>query len=165
MKNSFYVGVAVIAVGVIGLVAVFVVNGTGGGLPAFPSNAQSVGEEIFVYGTDGGRAVPRRGGIGMMGGSTGGCADCHGRDGRGGRVSMMMMGSFEAPDIRWSTLTSTDMEHAEGEAAHPPFDRDSFARALRDGVDPDGDELKSPMPRWRVSDAQADALIEYLQGL
>ncbi|MHB8867286.1 MAG: c-type cytochrome [Thermoleophilia bacterium] len=165
MKNSFYVGVVAIAVGVIGLVAVFAVNSAGTGSLVFRPAAESVGGEIFLYGTDGGRAIPRRGSIGMMGGSGLGCADCHGRDGRGGRVSMMMMGSFEAPDIRWSTLTSTEMEHAEGEAAHPPFDRDSFARALRDGVEPDGGELKSPMPRWRVSDAQVDALIEYLQGL
>ncbi len=165
MKNSFYVGVVAIAVGLIGLAAVFVVNSAGTGSLVFRPAAESVGGEIFLYGTDGGRAVSRRGSIGMMGGSGLGCADCHGRDGRGGRASMMMMGSFEAPDIRWSTLTSADMEHADGEAPHPPFDRDSFARAIRDGVDPGGDELKSPMPRWGVNDAQVDALIEYLKGL
>lgn len=165
MRTSFYIGAVAIAVGVIGLLAVLIVYSAGVGSLDFRPNAQSVGEEIFLYGTDGGRAVSRRGGIGMMGGSRGGCADCHGRDGRGGRVSRMMMGSFDAPDIRWSTLTSTEMEHAGDEAPHPPFDRDSFARALRDGVDPGGGELESPMPRWRVSDVQVDALIEYLSGL
>lgn len=165
MKNSFYVGVVFIVAGLIGLVAVFVLSTAGTGSLVFRPATQSLGAEIFLYGTDGGRAVPRRGSIGMMGGSGLGCANCHGTDGRGGRVSMMMMGSFEAPDIRWSTLTSTELEQTEGETPHPPFDRDSFARALRDGVDPGGDELKSPMPRWGVNDAQVDALIEYLQGL
>ncbi|MBU2600932.1 MAG: cytochrome c [Actinobacteria bacterium] len=166
MKNSFYVGVVFIAAGLIGLAAVFVVYSAGTGSLVFRPAAESLGAEIFLYGTAGGRAVPRRGSIGMMGGSRLGCADCHGTDGRGGRVNMMMMmGSFEAPDIRWSTLTSTEMEHTEGETPHPPFDRDSFARALRDGVDPDGGKLESPMPRWGVNDAQVDALIEYLQGL
>lgn len=80
-------------------------------------------------------------------------------------MSMMMAGSFEAPDIRWSTLTSTDMEHPEGEAPHPPFDRESFARALRQGVEPGGGKLEPPMPRWQMNAQEIDALIAYLQQL
>jgi len=165
MKSTFYVGVIVIVVGLIGLVAVFVLNSAGPGSLVFRPAAESLGEEIFLYGSDGGRAIRRRGDIGMMGGSGLGCADCHGTDARGGRVSMMMMGNFEAPDVRWGTLTSSDMEHEEGETPHPPFDRESFARALREGVDPGGGDLESPMPRWQVNDAQVDALIDYLKGL
>lgn len=165
MRGSFYTGVILIAAGVFGLAALVAAGGLDIGSPTLRPAAGSLGGEIFLYGTDGGRAIGRRGGIGMMGGSGLGCADCHGNDGRGGRVSMMMMGSFEAPDIRWSTLASAEMEHDEGEDAHPPFDRDSFARAVREGVDPAGGELDSAMPRWRLSDAQIDALIEYLRGL
>ncbi len=165
MKNSFYIGVVVIAIGLIGLGAVFILNGAGAQSLVFRPAADSVGEEIFLNGTDNGRSISRRGGIRMMGGSGLGCADCHGRDGRGGRVSMMMMGSFEAPDIRWSTLTSADMGHEEGEVAHPPFDRDSFARAVREGIDPGGGDLETAMPRWQLNDAQIDAVIEHLKGL
>lgn len=165
MKRSTYVGVVLIAVGLFGVAAVIGTGCTGAGSLGVRPAAQSLGGEIFLYGTDSGRAIPRQGGIGMMGGLGSGCADCHGVDGRGRRVSRMMMGSFEAPNIRWSTLTSTDMQHAEGETPHPPFDRDSFARALREGVDPGGGELKSAMPRWQVNDAQVDALMEYLKGL
>lgn len=163
MKRTFYAGIALVAVGVVGLVLVLALGPAGpwpfSGGPA----VHSLGEEIFLYGTDDGRRIPRRGGIGMMGSGLG-CAACHGTDGRGDRVSMMMA-RFETPDIRWSTLSSAEMEHEEGEAPHPPYDRESFARALRQGVDPGGDRLESPMPRWRISDDEVDALIAYLKQL
>jgi hypothetical protein len=46
------------------------------------------------------------------------CAGCHGSDGRGGTVRMMMS-SFDAPDIRYSTLIEGEHEDAHGE--HPPI--------------------------------------------
>lgn len=163
MKRTFYAGIALVSIGVVGLVVVLALGSAGVRLFLGAPAVHSLGEEIFLYGTDDGRRIPRRGGIGMMGSGLG-CAACHGTDGRGDRVSMMM-GSFEAPDIRWSTLGSAEMEHEEGEAPHPPYDRESFARALRQGVDPGGHPLESPMPRWRISDDEVDALIDYLKQL
>lgn len=163
MRSTLYAGVGLIVVGIVGLVLVLALGSAGlrpfSGRPA----VHSLGEEIFLYGTDDGRRIPRRGGIGMMGSGLG-CTACHGTDGRGDRVSMMMA-SFETPDIRWSTLGSGEMEHEEGEAPHPPFDRESFARALRQGVDPGGNALESPMPRWQITDHEVDALIAYLKQL
>jgi len=72
------------------------------------------------------------------------------------------MSSFRTPDIRWSTLTSS--QDPEGRP-QTPFDEASFARALRDGVDPEGDQLKAPMPQWRLTDAEVVALVTYLRGL
>jgi hypothetical protein len=121
----------------------------------------SLGQRIFLTGTDeSGRFIPRSTGVGMMGGSVA-CADCHGRDGRG-RTVRMMMSHFTSPDIRWSTLTSP--QDPEGKA-QTPFDEVSFAHVLRDGIDPEGDRLKAPMPLWDVTDAEVRALVQYLQTL
>lgn len=112
----------------------------------------SLGERIFVSGTDeNGQPIPRSGGMGMM--SIGrSCAQCHGADGKG-RTLAMMMGGFSTPDITWTHLSSDG------------FDPAAFARAVRDGVDDEGATLRFPMPRWGLSDAQVDALIAYLRTL
>ena len=63
----------------------------------------SPGERIFLSGVGSdGRALPRtvsrvaQGSL-MMGG--GGCASCHGADGRGGTLSTMSGAAIEAPDV------------------------------------------------------------------
>jgi cytochrome c oxidase subunit 2 len=120
-----------------------------------------LGERIYRTGTDEtGRPITRSGGPGMMNGAQG-CADCHGPDGRGRTVGAMM-GSFQAPDIRWSTLSSP--QDPEGQP-QTPFDEAGFARAVRDGIDPEGDRLKAPMPLWQLTDPQVRAIIRYLQTL
>lgn len=95
------------------------------------------------------------------------CADCHGPDGRGGTFRMMM-GSYTAPDIRYKTLTST--EHGdEGGAGnheeHPPYMDETIKRAITEGLDPAGDPLEFPMPRWRMSESDLNDLLDYLKTL
>lgn len=120
----------------------------------------ALGKVIFLTGADqNGRAIPRSGGIGMMG--SGGCITCHGPDGKGGTISMM--GTYQVPDIRWSTL-SQPMKSSEG-GTEPPYDPTTFARAVRDGIGSDGDHLESVMPRWQLTDPQVDGLIAYLKTL
>lgn len=95
------------------------------------------------------------------------CVYCHGHDGRGGMVRIMM-GCFDAPDIRWDVLTETH-DGDDGEDAdqddHPPYDLGSFARALREGEEPAGGPLGSVMPRWGMTDEEIEALAEYLETL
>jgi cytochrome c oxidase subunit 2 len=121
----------------------------------------SLGARIYLDGLGEDGAIPRTAvGPGMMGG---GCATCHGLDGRGGRFSMMM-GIFEAPDITYDTLTG---EHAE-EGAHADDEEwsdDDIRRATVDGLKPDGDRLDPFMPRWKLSESEFDALLEYLKEL
>jgi cytochrome c oxidase subunit II len=90
------------------------------------------------------------------------CADCHGDDGQGGQARMMME-SFEAPAITWDSLTGEHGDH--GVDGHPPYDEESLKRAIRDGVDPEGNRLDSLMPRWEISDSDVDDLIEFLKSL
>jgi hypothetical protein len=117
----------------------------------------SLGARIYADGVgENDRPIPRSSiGPGMMGG---GCVRCHGINGTGGYVRMM--GGFEAPDIRYSTLTSPHEDH-DGEGWS---DRD-IRRAIVEGVEPDGEELDPLMPRWRLSDAEFRALIDYLKEL
>jgi cytochrome c oxidase subunit II len=90
------------------------------------------------------------------------CADCHGSDGRGGTVRMMMS-SFDAPDIRYSTLIEGEHEDAHGE--HPAYMDEDIKRAITEGIDPAGEELDWIMPRWEMTDEQLNDLIAYMKTL
>jgi len=90
------------------------------------------------------------------------CASCHGPDGRGGRQRMMMR-TFDAPDIRFQTL-STPRKNDQGED-EPIFTEATVKRAITEGVDPDGKDLEWPMPRWSMSAADLDDLVQYLKTL
>lgn len=140
--------------------------GLGGG--RYASN----GERIYFSGTSANGRISSSGGDvgggmiggqGMMGGQLA-CADCHGPDGRGG-PHVMHMTSMDAPDIRWSALTEAEHGAEEGEMEHPPFNEETFKRAVTQGLDPGGTPLAPAMPRWRVSDEDLDDLIVFLRGL
>lgn len=78
------------------------------------------------------------------------CATCHGKDAAGGGE-----GGNKAPSIRWDVLTRAT-------PARPAYDTDSFARAISDGLNPDGRALSQAMPRYRLPPAEIAALIAYL---
>lgn len=132
---------------------------------AFASN----GERIYFTGSSrsGGTISYEQGpGGGMMAGMLA-CADCHGPEGRGGRVRMMMQ-SFEAPDIRWETLTAEegDHQHEEGEQhQHPPYSPETLGRAIAEGIDSAGEPLDPVMPRWQMSEQDLADLIAFLRTL
>jgi mono/diheme cytochrome c family protein len=90
------------------------------------------------------------------------CAGCHGRDGRGGTVQVMM-GSFQAPDIRYKTLAAE--EHEEEHQEHPAYDDDLVKRAITQGLDPAGASLDLPMPRWRMAESDLQDLLDFLKSL
>ena len=69
----------------------------------------SNGERIyFTAESSSGQPITYSGSIRMMHSIT--CANCHGPNGKGGRVNMMMS-SFNVPDITWGKLTRA--EHYE----------------------------------------------------
>lgn len=126
---------------------------------------ESNGEQIYITGTS------RRGttitpvmqpGMGRMRGSRLTCASCHGSDGRGGEVQMVMR-VVEVPDIRYETLTGDD--HGEDEHEHEPYTEETIRRAITEGVDPDGEPFDWPMPRWSMADEDIDDLVEFLRTL
>jgi cytochrome c oxidase subunit 2 len=127
--------------------------------------ASSLGQQIYYTGADASGPIPRTiagggmMGFGMMGNVA--CVDCHGQDGRGGRAAMMY-GSIDFPDIRYSTLTTA--QSSDGTTSPAWTDAD-ISRAIRDGVEPNRQPLKAPMPRWAMSDADVNAVIAYLKEL
>jgi len=153
--------VVMLAVGTVGLFAAFVLLGG----PATTGSVSSPGQRIYYTGSDAVGPIPRTiaGGAfmgpGMMGNVA--CVNCHGEDGRGGRVGMMF-GSVDIPDIRYSTLTTA---RSDGTATIPAWTDADITRAIRDGFEPNGQPLKSPMPRWSMTDADMTDVIAYLKEL
>ena len=91
-RSGLVTGIVLIILGVVALgVLLALALPTGGPLHRYApwySSGQgtygSLGERIYLTGSDEtGRPIPRSGGVGMMS-TTLGCADCHGRDGKGG---------------------------------------------------------------------------------
>lgn len=151
---------------VVGLVLVIVYAGLLGlegrvdSVRLWGNRFDSNGERIyFTASSDSGQPIVAE--MGHMTASTPmmACADCHGADGRGGTV-WMMMGWVDAPDIRYQTLTAA--EHEEG---HAPYTEELIKRAITQGLDPAGEPLEFPMPRWRMSAADLEDLIGYLKQL
>ncbi|MFQ5855045.1 MAG: c-type cytochrome [Anaerolineae bacterium] len=138
----------------------------------FPGRFRSNGERIYFTATsDSGQPISaemagmqmrRPGPVEGMHRGMMTCATCHGTDGRGGRVNMMM-GTFEAPDIRYRTLAEGDHDDAHEE--HPPYTDETIRRAITQGIDPAGEPLDWPMPRWHMSERDVDDLLEYLKTL
>lgn len=144
---------------------------TTGGFGPF-TRFDSNGERIYYTGTSSTDSISYSGGDfspmtgrGMMGrsvmrGISLACADCHGSDAKGGQ-HLMHMQIMDAPDIRWTTLTSA--EEGGHAMAHDPFTPETFAQAVREGIDPAGGPLDLAMPRWQMSDQDIADLIEFLQ--
>jgi cytochrome c oxidase subunit II len=133
--------------------------------PVASPQVLSPGQQIYLTGTSANGPIPSSvpaGGMmgqGRMGGVS--CVDCHGEDGRGGDRAMMF-GGVEIPDIRYSVLSSP---RSEDSTTAPGWTDRDIARAIRDGIEPNGEQLKAPMPRWDMTDAEIDDVIAYLKEL
>ncbi len=92
----------------------------------------------------------------MQGGMA--CANCHGANGQGGTLNMMMTGTVEVPNIQYNTLTKAASDR-------PPYSDETLKRAITEGLDPDGKPLDWPMPKWNLTDQQVNDLIAFLKSL
>jgi len=118
----------------------------------------SAGERVFLTGAGSdGQAIKRTGATTWQGSrmmmSGNGCGSCHGANGRGGTIAMMMRTPIKTPDITYAALMKAGFTDA------------TIKRAIRDGLDEAGKPLKDPMPRWQMSDADVAATIAYLKQL
>ena len=127
----------------------------------------SNGERIyFTAESASGQPITYTGSIRMMHAIS--CANCHGPEGEGGRVNMMMS-YFDSPNITWHVLTQEE-EHEEEQGQgeheeHPPYTEVTLKRAIVEGVDPAGEHLDDEMPRWRMSEQDLDDLVEFIKTL
>lgn len=131
----------------------------GPGTPFRSGGFTSNGEQIFFTGTSARDTITTTGGPFWFQMHGGGCATCHGPDGKGGTV--IMMGRFTAPNITYKVLTG----QASGEEDHKPYTDALIKRAITRGIDSNGDRLSQNMPRWQMSDRDLNNLIDYLKTL
>jgi len=88
------------------------------------------------------------------------CASCHGHDGEG-----RPEGGVAPSAITWERLTKPYGTEQEGGRSHPPYNEESLARAITEGLDPAGNRLQVAMPRYRMSRADLADLIAFLHRL
>lgn len=125
------------------------------------SSYSSNGEQIFLTGVDeDGNVLTARSTSGRFGHMFSmmrpvACVHCHGVDAKGGFT--LPDGTVSA-DIRWDSLTKPNKGEEE-----ETFDEASFKKAVKEGVEPNGDRLSYYMPRWEISNTDLDALISYLK--
>jgi cytochrome c oxidase subunit 2 len=139
---------------VIGLVLLTLIAGLL--LSCAPSDYKSNGERIFFTATSAsGKPISAQGFTMMQGRIS--CANCHGADGHGGEVSLMMS-RFEAANITWDVLTGPYEDHAA-------YNEKTLKDAISKAVDPNGKRLGSPMPVWQMADEDLNDLIAFLKTL
>jgi len=145
-------------------------HGSGQTAESAKKTFSSNGERIYFTATsNSGQRISAIGGM-MVHAEITSCADCHGEDGRGREVRMMMH-SFTAPDIRYDSLTSTHHHEEEAEDDHsvegeePPYTDETIKEAITKGLDPSRKRLDPIMPRWNMSGADLEDLLDYLKSL
>jgi hypothetical protein len=97
------------------------------------------------------------------------CANCHRRSGFGVEEGRIVIPPITGKYLfRGSSADATQMAHPGSEAVSPRRSRyssETLARAIRDGIDPDGRKLDYLMPRFALDDATMTVLIGYLKQL
>jgi len=120
------------------------------------------GRALYTLGTSAGdRAVTAR----IFGGervpaATLPCVQCHRPDGSGG-----VEGGRGVPRLTRATLAMPRESRGGGERARPAYDRDTLARAIRDGKDAAGRAFDELMPRYEMDERDLADLLAYLAVL
>jgi hypothetical protein len=139
--------------------------------PADAAPADRVGQAIYVRGVRGSGEPLQgiRGGGLVTSGADAACVNCHQRSGLGsveGGVSIPpVTGDFlfrsRAHDASEPAMPYVESVHANRD----PYTEATLARAIRDGVDPQGRPLSYVMPRYALDDEDMAALVAYLRRL
>lgn len=128
------------------------------------SQFKSVGEQIYYTGIgSNGSPIVFYGGPMWLRMHGGGCASCHGVHGRGGVP--VMMGTAIPTDIRYKALTGEEKHAHEGKEEEHNYTDALIKRAITQGLEANGEVMDWTMPRWLMSEADLNALIEYLKTL
>ncbi|HST79294.1 MAG TPA: ABC transporter substrate-binding protein [Verrucomicrobiae bacterium] len=127
------------------------------------SPQQAIGKHIFSEGASPSNTPIEAilgGGTSRIPGRLMPCASCHGADGQG-----RPEGGVTPSNITWDVLERALTSSDPLARRRPAYDIKGLRRAIRDGVDPAGHQLGLTMPRFRMSDADLNSLIEYLHIL
>ncbi len=138
--------------------------------PAY-SGAPTSGELLYSRGIlpSGESVAGERVSGGASSGADAACTSCHRRSGLG-----TIEGRTVIPAITAKYLFRTGVRGAQQAVARQnmrssvsrsPYTDVTLARAIREGIDPDGRTLDYLMPRYSLDDAAMNSLIEYLKQL
>jgi hypothetical protein len=153
-KRSVFVIVTVLAV----------ISGSAGLVQSQGRRFKSPGEQIYYSGIgSNGYHIFRYGGPMWIRMHGGGCISCHGIHGKGGVP--VMMGTAIPTDIRYEALTGKEKHVHGGKEQEHHYTDVLIKRAITQGLAADGKLLDWTMPRWQMSEADLDALIDYLKTL
>ncbi|QVN19719.1 c-type cytochrome [Burkholderia pyrrocinia] len=142
-----------------------------GGEAAAPVVPADAGEAIFQRGILGSGApleAVHQDGVRLRGAAAA-CINCHRRSGLGSKE-----GNNTIPPITWrylvhpraQTAEDLDIPYVPGmRTDREPYTEERLARAVRDGIDPEGRPLGSLMPQYALGDADMAALTGYLKRL
>jgi mono/diheme cytochrome c family protein len=112
----------------------------------------ALGQQIFTTGVGtSGQHIAFTEGSDRFKSKPGGCVGCHGDDGHGRKTA-----KGSTPDITYSALRGAKPLYPSDEAV---------LKAVREGVDQEGGKLAKAMPRWQLSDAEGQAVLEQLKAL
>jgi hypothetical protein len=129
------------------------------------------GEQIYRQGAlpSGEPLLAERLGAPPMQGQTAACMNCHRRSGLG-----TVEGQIYVPPVtpqylfRPMSVPAAQMRRSSGQTRRPvrsPYTPATLARALREGIDPDGRRFDYLMPRYPLDEASMSELIAYLRQL
>ena len=142
------------------LVGVFLMCACGGTRVSAQTDAWELGRSIFEkgIGRDGRKIGGRIHGGLLLRGDTVACSSCHGSDARGGGEAFI-----DVPDIRWVTLSKPYAPRMVGQS-RTPYTRETFSRALHQGINSGERTLDPGMPRFDLSQDETMALVQYLKA-
>ena len=152
--------------------SIAIVGGLAGVMvPAFAQDALSVGRAIYRQGqTSTGAPVhaERMAGL-IVSGAAAACVHCHRPSGFGTAEGRSVVPPVAGPylfGLRSDSLAFIDKRRAGGPAVPREVYTDAtLIRAIRYGVDNMGRQLDVLMPRYRLADEDAAALVAYLKSL
>jgi len=139
--------------------------------PAGTVSPNGVGQSIYLHGVLGSGAPlegTRDGGV-VTRGADASCVSCHQRSGLGsaeGRLSIPPITGEYLFHPRVADPSRPALPYVESVRGNrEPYTDETLARAIREGVDPDGRPLNWLMPRFALGDEDLAALVGYLKAL
>jgi hypothetical protein len=139
---------------------------------AEPAPAKSpVGQAIYLEGVLGSGAplAATRAGAEAVTGEQAACVNCHRRSGLGSQEARSSIPPITGQFLFHSQTggaNESQLPYIPGaRLKRTPYTEDTLARAIREGVDPDGRRLSYLMPRFALDGADMSALIAHLRSL
>ena len=133
------------------------------------------GRRIYQYGTlPGGEPLRATGAArSELAGAQAACIACHQRSGMGGSEGTERVSAisgpilFRKPDPYFTRRRGRELQPIKPlrQYDRDAYDEQALARAIREGVDPNGRALSELMPRFSLEDKAMSALIAYLRRL